>query len=309
MRLKNKSYDILGFGGLFYLIAIIIFLISRSLILLFNFIYIGTAIVFGFYLYYSLPNKKKYISRNFTKLAVGMYMIFIVAFYWQENIQIESFIFNVLSIIGGNIGVFATASILHYLIAKTVGVTIIGRNWCGWACWYPAIFDLFPYKQSKGRIKKLSILPYINLIITLLVAIYVFYNKNYYSFYKNNIVSCIFASITIYYSIGLSFTVIFKDNRAMCKYFCPVAIIQKIFMPLSLFYVQVDSDKCIDCKQCERNCIMDVEITKYVQLNKNVNSKECIQCRKCVEVCPKGAIHIKFNSKRGKTKEYINYKK
>lgn len=311
MKLKkmgNKTEQFMFLGVVFYLIAGASYLFTRDLILLFNFIYIGTVVIFGLAFYSRLQNNKKEKARRFIQFFVGMYMVIVVGYVWEENIQLESFIINLLAIIGGDVGAFATASILHYLIAKTIGVSIIGRNWCGWACWFPAILNLFPYKESKGRIRKLEFIPYVNLIATILISCYIYYNEYNYGNYKSNIRVFIFTSLGIYYTIGIVMTLLLKDNRAICKYFCAVPIIQKIFMPLSIFYIKLDKDRCIDCKLCEKVCSMDVNITKYRDEGLNVTAKSCIQCRKCVESCPKKALSIKANLKRGKTREFINYK-
>ena len=53
-------------------------------------------------------------------------------------------------------------------------------------------------------------------------------------------------------------------------------------------------EKCVGCKECERKCKMNVEVTK------NINSSECIRCGACKSVCPTDAItsyfDLKFNN-------------
>ena len=79
--------------------------------------------------------------------------------------------------------------------------------------------------------------------------------------------------------------------RPFCKYLCPLGAFYSIFNRFSLHGMYLDKKLCIDCKTCERKCLMNVEITK------NINSPECIRCGACKIVCPKGAISSGFDIK------------
>jgi len=73
--------------------------------------------------------------------------------------------------------------------------------------------------------------------------------------------------------------------RGFCRFVCPLGAIYSFFQPISVFGIQVDEDKCINCDACIRNCKMDV---------KKVCDRECIQCGECINHCPVDAIHIGF---------------
>lgn len=77
-------------------------------------------------------------------------------------------------------------------------------------------------------------------------------------------------------------------HRPFCKYLCPLGAFYALFNRFSFYQMRLDGSKCVDCKQCERACPMDVEVTK------NINSPECIRCGKCRSVCPAGAISSGF---------------
>ncbi len=308
MQKKVSLFQKIGFGCFFYVVAFLVFFFTHDYYLLFNFLYIGTITIIGFFLYFSLEKEKKEFARVFVQFGIGMYMVVLVAIIWRENIQIEAFLINLLTILGGDMAAFASASIMHYLVAKTIGVIAIGRNWCGWACWFPAIFDILPFKQSKGRIRKLEKVKYFTFIVSIIISVWIFTSDIRMNFYHENIVSIILVSLAIYYIIGIILIMKLKDNRALCKYFCPVPVLQKIFMPFSIFYIKVEADKCVGCKSCERNCGMDINITKYIDEKCNVTSKDCIQCRKCVEHCHYDALTIGVGlNKKGKIVEHIRY--
>jgi len=52
--------------------------------------------------------------------------------------------------------------------------------------------------------------------------------------------------------------------------------------------MKVDTEKCIGCGQCVKDCFpMDIEI---VEGKAKINNKVCIKCGHCIAVCPKDAV-------------------
>lgn len=76
--------------------------------------------------------------------------------------------------------------------------------------------------------------------------------------------------------------------RPFCKYICPLGAFYALFNKVSFYQMSVDKEKCTNCKICEKQCPMNVEITK------NINSGECIRCSQCKNACPHNAISSKF---------------
>ncbi|MCR2043802.1 4Fe-4S binding protein [Anaerosalibacter massiliensis] len=72
--------------------------------------------------------------------------------------------------------------------------------------------------------------------------------------------------------------------RPFCKYICPLGAFYSLFNKFSFYQMNVDKLKCNGCKTCEKQCKMNVKITK------DINSVECIRCGECKKACPKGAI-------------------
>ena len=57
--------------------------------------------------------------------------------------------------------------------------------------------------------------------------------------------------------------------------------------------VTVDSDKCVLEGECVNVCPCEVfEIIDAI--NEVVNEEDCLGCESCVEVCPHGAITLKY---------------
>lgn len=89
-------------------------------------------------------------------------------------------------------------------------------------------------------------------------------------------------------------------SRFFCKYFCPLGAFYSLFNKFSFYQMHLEPTKCIDCKQCERACPMQVEVTK------NINHPECIRCGKCKAVCPTHAIISGFTAKACLKKQESN---
>lgn len=111
----------------------------------------------------------------------------------------------------------------------------------------------------------------------------------------------------MYYVIGIVLAAALKDNRAFCKYVCPIPAMQKVTARFAMLRIEIDAEKCIDCGLCEKNCPMDIELLSYKDEGKRVLSTECILCSTCANVCPKDAISASMRFDIGGS-ERLRYK-
>lgn len=72
--------------------------------------------------------------------------------------------------------------------------------------------------------------------------------------------------------------------RPFCRYICPLGAVYGLFNKISLFRIKIDSEKCIKCGACQKNCKLDIPVWK------NPDSMDCIRCGECKKACPKNAI-------------------
>lgn len=274
--IKN-NYKAIIIWAFFELVAVILYLTTKNLFYLLNFSYIGTCITVGSYLY---MNNIKY-ARNVVQFAVGLYMLIYLGIISNENMQIEGFWYYLF------LGVFE-AAVIHYLVAKIIGPIIFGRGWCDYACWTGMILDLLPYKVPKEKRKKLGFIRYITFSLSFIFVAILFIFK------FNNLSNIMFWAFiignVIYYITGISLAFIFKDNRAFCKYICPITIFLKPASYFALIRVKRDKDKCINCKKCIKSCPMNVDMLDNSRKRKNAT--ECILCNNCVRNCHKKALHL-----------------
>ena len=269
---KFKSAIILF--AAFEVLAVSLWLATGSLFFLLNFTYIGTCIGVGMAL--SAAGKK--YAREFVQFGVGLYMLVFLGLICHENMQIEGFWYYLLS------GFFG-AGVLHYAIAKIFGPLLFGRGWCGYCCWTAMILDLLPYKQPQGQRRKLGFIRYIVFVLSLVLILLLFH---FGKATKHTLFVLFLIGNLVYYVVGITLAVMFKDNRAFCKYICPITVFLKPMSYFSLLRIRCDEEKCIHCGKCLKVCPMDVEVNNDSRHRKNAT--ECILCQKCKKECPVKAL-------------------
>lgn len=273
----KRNWQLIILWLIFEAVAVGLYTSTKNLFYLLNFTYIGTCLALGVGLY---SHHVKY-ARNIVQFAVGLYMLIYLGIISRENMQIEGFWYYLF------LGVFE-AAVIHYAVAKIFGPIFFGRGWCGYACWTAMVLDLLPYKVPKYPRKKLGFIRYIVFAISLIFvsALFLLHVNNLeeimlWAFIIGNI---------LYYAIGITLALVLKDNRAFCKYVCPITVFLKPASYFSFLRVKCDKEKCISCNKCKKNCPMNVDMTNNSR--KRENGTECILCMKCMDECPKKALHF-----------------
>lgn len=261
--------------AVFETVAVTLWLTLENIFYLFNFSYIGVSVALGVFLY---VRKYKH-ARRITQLLVGLYMLVYLGIVSNENMQIEGFWYYLFT------GVFEAATI-HYAVAKIFGPLIFGRGWCGYACWTAMVLDFLPYKTPQRPRKKLGRIRYITFAVSLVFVAALFLS------HVGNIERIMFWSFIIgnvlYYAVGIILAFAFRDNRAFCKYICPITVFLKPMSYFALFRITCDKSKCVSCGKCKKVCPMDVDMTDNSRKRKN--GTECILCFECTKECPKKAL-------------------
>lgn len=267
----------LGMWLLFETIAVTLWLTMDNLFYLFNFTYIGSCLALGIFFYI----KEYKYARNIIQFSVGFYMLVYLGIICNENMQIEGFWYYLF------LGVFE-ASVIHYTVAKILGPLLFGRGWCGYACWTAMILDLLPYKVPQQPRQRIGFIRYIVFTASLLLigAMFLLHIPNmsgimFWFFIIGNV---------LYYVIGVILAFVLRDNRAFCKYVCPITVFLKPASYFSLLRVKNDEEKCINCGRCRKVCPMDVDMVDNSR--KRLNGTECIICCDCIDECPTKALSL-----------------
>ena len=261
--------------AVFEAVAVTLWLTKDNIFYLFNFSYIGCSIALGIFLYI----RKYRHARRIVQLLVGLYMLVWLGLVSRENMQIEGFWYYLFT------GVFEAATI-HYAVAKIFGPLLFGRGWCGYACWTAMVLDFLPWKVPSRSRKKLGWIRYVTFALSLAFvgALFLAHAGNlerimFWAFIIGNV---------LYYAAGIILAWAFKDNRAFCKYICPVTVFLKPMSYFALMRIKCNQEKCVSCGKCKKVCPMDVDVTDNSRNREN--GTECILCMECVKNCPKGAL-------------------
>ena len=261
--------------ALFEAVAVTLWLTKDNLFYLFNFSYIGVSLALGMLLY---ARNYRY-ARQMVQLLVGLYMLVYLGLICGENMQIEGFWYYLFT------GVFEAATI-HYAVAKIFGPLLFGRGWCGYACWTAMVLDFLPYKTPQQPRRNIGWIRYLAFAASLIFVAALFLTQ------AGHIERIMFWAFIVgnaaYYAVGIVLAYRFRDNRAFCKYICPITVFLKPMSYFSLFRVTCDKEKCISCGKCKRVCPMEVDVTDNSRKRKN--GTECILCLECVKNCPKKAL-------------------
>lgn len=263
---------------------------------LFLFGYIGTALGIGLGLYATLPKKKKQRGRRLTLVLVGGLLLVFVGIMQSENMQIEWVFLALLSGAGG-------AALSHYLIAKVFGPVLFGRLWCGWACWTLMVLDLLPFQRSPGRLPgRWDRLRYAHFLLSLAIVFLLWWGFGYAehaSFGSRVGLLWMLGGNTLYYVVAVGMAFSLRDNRAFCKYICPIAVFLKATSRFALLKIGGDMERCNECGACVQMCPMDVRILDYLRHGDRVLSTECMLCQTCITVCARDALKVSFGLDRG----------
>jgi len=255
---------------------------------LFNFGYIGTAVLLGGLVFELLPRARKHWGRKLLLLLVGVYMLGYLGLYQRENMQIEGFFFYLLG------GLFA-GSVIHYVAAKVVGPLLFNRGWCGWVCWTVMVTDFLPWKKPKGWLpgpwKHLRYVHFASSLGLVLSLWFIFdYRPDPHE--RSAELWWLIVGNALYFGLAIGLAALLRDNRAFCKYVCPIAVLMKVPARVALMRVEGKRELCNGCRACDRACPMNIRVFDYIDSGKRVLSSECTTCMSCIYACPREALAL-----------------
>ncbi len=252
--------------------------------------WIGGCITTGLFIASRLPRNECDLGRRIAMLMISPMFLLFLGLYQRENLQLEQTVFYLSA------GIFSRV-LVHYAVAKVFGPLIWGRGFCGWACWTAAILEWLPIQENRPIPKQYTFYRWFILILSLVVPLafiasgYDYHQQQIMEQYgKQDQLIWFLLGNGIYYVAAIVLAFLFRKKRAFCKIACPVSLIMKLPAHFSRIRIRPSGVPCIECKSCNQQCPMDVDVMKFIRNNKPVNSTECILCRGCRYACPVGAI-------------------
>ncbi len=257
-----------------------------------------------------LPRRGRTVARVTSMFLMGSMLFFLVGIMGRTNLQLEGFFFYLTT--GTLSGVM-----VHFIMGKLIGPLVFSRSWCSWGCWTGMILDLLPYRENiTWRKGTAPFIRYVHFLVSLALVAVLFFGFKYTILHTDQAelakgigtmteLTWFLVGNIIYYVIGITLALIMKDNRAFCKYVCPLTVFLRTVNRITLTRIKGDQEKCTDCGTCVSKCPMGISINKYVQLGERVKSTECILCMNCVAACPEGILKASVGLDFA-AKDYLN---
>ena len=213
--------------------------------------------------------------------------LFLISAVLMRNVQIEGLVFGLLT------GVIV-GPVVHYVIGKLAVPLAVGRVWCGWACWTAAVLDQLPFRRAapwrplRHRRLRTWHLGAVVVIVTALVLAFG-YDRGAVG---PHAAAWFLAGNAAYWALAVAMAVALRDNRAFCKYACPVAVLLRVTSRPALLKLTGDPAACAGCasRACTTVCPMGVDVPSVVAAGDRVGGGECIACLQCMAVCPPNAL-------------------
>lgn len=98
-------------------------------------------------------------------------------------------------------------------------------------------------------------------------------------------------------SAGLLAVCAFFTGRGFCTEICPIGTAMGAIADYTLFHIEIDPDKCVNCLKCEEVCKSQcVHVA-----TRTVQNDRCVRCFDCLDACPNNAIRFQINNNRRAT--------
>ena len=234
-------------------------------------------------------------------MIILMFALFPVIYYYFSPY---------LVIMGASEGVIAGDVIVFTLLF--VSSLFLARAYCGWVCPAGATQELCSgirnksFKNGQRNWIKYAIwVPWIAMVIVMFIQAGTIraIDPLYQTYYGISITG--FESAIMFLAIAglIAGIALVAGKRGSCHTICWMAPFMVIGRRVRNYFnwpalqLVADSNKCINCKTCTRNCSMSLDVNAMVRKQSMENS-ECILCGKCVDNCPEGVIKYSFGSKQ-----------
>jgi polyferredoxin len=202
----------------------------------------------------------------------------------------------------------------------------VGRAYCAYGCQWGAsqelLSDAIPKKldpNKKNRNRKIKYGIFVIWIFFLILGPLIgggYYNglnllypnepTDFISIisFDNRAANQLFFYFGILGSVAILFTLV-GGGRSFCNYACPMGVLGilgtklKNILKYPSLHLEVNSEKCTECKTCTKNCVMSLEVHDMV-LSGDMYHSDCILCGSCVLNCPQDVISYSWKWKNEK---------
>lgn len=237
-----------------------------------------------------INQNKRLISMSFVFVLFGVLVIM------HQPCPIRSLVDFLTSILTGSIFPYKKLTMLLFIS----GLSIVGSKlFCGWVCPFGALQEVvnkIPVQFKTKLTFKITNIIRISLFIISIIMILII-GSDLYTYHNILNPFGLFDwefELVLAILIGAVLIASIFVYRPYCYLVCPVGLITWFIEYLSIFHVQVDRNKCNDCKKCisKSPCPAIKSI-----LNNDIVRPDCYSCGICIEACPKDALEFSLRKK------------
>ena len=167
----------------------------------------------------------------------------------------------------------------HWISFLIFGLILIlvGRGFCGYLCPIGTVLDFIHFLCKKFHIKEVKRSDRFNRFI-----------RGFRYFF------CVFYFL-LHFGLGIDpgwalVVLLIITTPILVRFWCsicPIGTILGILSRISIFRLKKNSDVCVGCSLCTKNCPMQNEQIAKEKKNGTLHNVSCIYCGKCIEKCPK----------------------
>lgn len=227
----------------------------------------------------------------------------ILPFLLTRNIIFPARIMNHYAAVGSMI-------VIWLMVTLTVG-----RGWCSWICFYGGWEEGF---SSIGKKRKLNLLSknkelrefqigfFVFIVLASLCELSSIYCEWFCPFKlvteyspMNSISGLIAGVMFIGLFLGLVVILpILTKRRTQCGILCPFGAFASLTDKVSMFKINIDTEKCKGCMKCAMTCKFGAIDIKTIQDKKGHPEYNCAKCGDCIGACPEEAISFGLRSQK-----------
>jgi len=200
--------------------------------------------------------------------------------------------------------VFAIIGISFWFVIS-ISSLFLQRAHCSHTC---AITGMFTFLSFIFKNKEIMKTKYPRIVFHVVFSLWIIAPLYFIMRYLGNITGITTYSSSFSNNFLITFYLLFLMSAIFVKtigksntahYICPfspwmISIIklgELLKLPSRKFII--NSNKCIDCGICTKNCIMGLHVNELVK-NNQFNQKECINCGQCITGCKVKAIECSY---------------
>lgn len=185
---------------------------------------------------------------------------------------------------------------------------LLGPFFCGWLCPFGLVQDLLTKLSRMLKLPRINIpkrvnryLRFLRYVVFILIFIGVgtimVLDSPYRTFNAVVAGNLMFISTASWIVFGLIILLSLFIERPFCQYLCSEGARYGAVSLFRLFSIKRDQESCVDCKKCDRNCPMQIEVSN----KKHIRDAQCINCLECIKSCPINGC-LKYNFVFGKNR-------